>query len=116
MKDNYLTKYLCPACRKTFKRLVRGKGVRVCPHCDGEAVRMGQKFRPPKLQADKEWEVVLFLVENGFYFDSIPSEDDFNRYVAYPKTMDEAREFVIRHEDRAIPIEMVRARTHRIGR
>ena len=110
-KYRYLTKYLCLSCRRTFKRPVDGKGERSCPHCKLTAVRMGQKFRPPKLSAHREWAIVEYLVRNGFYYDSIQIEKGPGtgaELVAYPSTMDEAKIFVRENQEHALPREWIR--------
>lgn len=80
---------------------------------------MGQKFRPPPLSSKGKWEVVLFLVRKGFYFDSIPLKDDSGNQVgtvAYPTTMDDAKDFVARYESHARPLDWLRETIVRAGR
>ena len=115
-KDSYLTKYLCLNCRRTFKRPVEGKGERPCPHCKLTAVRMGHKFRPPRLSAYREWEVIKYLVNNGFYYDSIPIKDEHGNeigLVSYPLTMDDAKEFVQEYKEHALPRKWIREHSWR---
>ena len=74
-------------------------------------MRMGQKFRPPRLSAHKEWEVVEYLVRNGFYYDSIRTENGPGieaDLVTYPSTMDEAKLFVRENQEHALPREWIR--------
>jgi hypothetical protein len=90
-------------------------------------VRMGQKFRPPKLNDRKSWEVVLFLVENGFRYGSIYLSDgnggflrdphtDLLATAEYPTKLSEAKLFVQRYKKHSEPFEMAVQRNHRVGR
>lgn len=126
-KIDYLTKYLCLDCRKTLKRPVKGPGQRTCAHCGGATVRMGQKFKPPKLSDAKAWEVVLFLIKRGFRYDTIYLKDGKGQYVndpasnvlltvPYPTSMAEAEVFVEQYARYSEPFEQAIMRQHSIGR
>lgn len=126
-KIDYLTKYLCIGCCKTLKRPVEGPGLRVCAHCGGPSVRMGQKFKPPKLGDNKAWDVVLYLIEKGFRYDSIYAQDEKGDFIwnseaghfqtaQYPVTMIEAQEFVIKYQKWSEPFEQAIFRNHKVGR
>ena len=105
------TKYLCLDCRKTLKREVEGPATRTCANCGGEAVRMGHRFRAPALSKKQEWDVVLFLVRNGFYFDRVyvsTSTPGTQASLTYPTSMQEAKAFVEQWADYAQPLELYR--------
>lgn len=63
-------------------------------------VALSRKFSAPKSSDIKQWEKVRFLVTNGFLFQTV---QDRNESVRYPKTLDEAREFVAKYRKQAIP-------------
>ena len=81
---NWRPKFLCPSCRKCFKRHIDGDPeTRPCPNCGGTAVRIGVDFRPPKLTDDRAWRVIEVLIDAGV---------EFRRFGGYiPTTMREAR-------------------------
>ncbi len=70
----------------------------VCPHCGGKAVRFDRKFKAPAEGDDEQWEKVRFLFEHGFRFATVYDRNGLS--IAYPATLDEAREFVIRYSPR----------------
>jgi len=116
---SYLTKFLCLKCHKTFKRKVAGCSVRKCPDCEGEAIRMGHKFRPPPLSASKEWEIVDYLVQNGHYYHSIPVTDERGRHIGnveYPKSMEAAKVFVRENAEWSHSLDELRNQEITMGR
>jgi len=80
---------------------------------------MNHKFRPPKQNDTEGWKLVMYLVQNGFYFDRFwvphPTEKDTKYYPGYPNTFREAEEFVARYRAYGIPIEILKERTY-VGR
>ena len=92
--------YVCFTCRTSFKR-PRGQDGPPCPSCAGPTVGLSEKFQAPPKKDVKAWRVVEFLVENGFRFASIWERDERGLCLhvpgAYPRTMDEAKEFVVRY-------------------
>ncbi len=64
------------------------------------------RFRPPKKTEDKKWEIVKFLIDNGFYYQhvyenvtkTINGFVKFENLVTYPENMREAREFVEKYK------------------
>ena len=64
---------------------------------------MDMRFRPPKKSDDRQWAKVRFLVEHGFFFQRVYLKDGAIWYrEAYPKNMNEAKEFVVRFKDQAL--------------
>jgi hypothetical protein len=56
---------------------------------------LSRKFKPPKARDAQQWAKVRFLVEHGFSFYSVYERTEFGEIkVPYPKTLEEAREFV----------------------
>src|SRR5258708_35995303 len=95
LNKGYLFPFACFECRRSFKRQPDLE-TRPCPYCGAPAVRLSRKFKAPKKDDLKQWEKVRFLVDHGFYFDSLQA-------AAYPETIAEAREFVKRHAIHANP-------------
>ncbi|WP_457281722.1 hypothetical protein [Polaromonas sp. P5_D5] len=91
--------HACLDCRKTFKK-PRSVTARLCPECGGQLVVLSRKFSAPKSRDTRQWEKVRFLVINGFLFQPVR---EGNETVRYPKTLDEAREFVAKYRKQAIP-------------
>ena len=72
-----LTQHACFVCRKVFKRpeeyreLDKKTGVwppspiRKCPHCGGNMVYMGYKFRAPKMRDIAEWHRIDQALKEG---------------------------------------------------
>ena len=64
-------------------------------------IELNQKFQAPPRRDEAAWEVVEFLVDHGFRFDSVYECDERGNsrrvFGRYPRTMDEAREFVVRY-------------------
>ena len=72
-------------------------------------ILVNHRFRPPKKNDKKKWELVEFLITNGFPFQHIykKAKSEYyktqsDNYVEYPKTMEEARDFVIKYKDQKI--------------
>ena len=70
-----------------------------CPECSHEMTFVNHKFRPPKKNDKKGWELVKFLISCGFTFQHVSDENGM--YVTYPRSMEEAKEFVKKYEFRA---------------
>jgi hypothetical protein len=85
--------FACFACQKSFKRPTqRGVTQRPCPVCGGPAVQLGRYFQPPPQTKRKEWQVIEYLVENGFFFDR--DTDEAGRPLWIPKTLTAAQAFL----------------------
>lgn len=72
-----------------------------CPQCGKDAYIFSNRFRPPKKQALKKWEVVKYFIANGFFYHHILDENSC--YQPYPETLKEAEEFVKRYK-KASPV------------
>lgn len=80
-----------------------------CPECGKEMILMPHRFRPPKKSDEKKWQTVEFFIQHGFYYQHIQdgpeTRNHINRkekYVEYPETVKEAKEFVIKYREQAI--------------
>jgi len=126
-KDGHLAKFACLDCRSVFKRPVRGTArraprpieLRTCPNCGRSAYLMGGDFRAPPKRDEDGWAVVACLVRAGLPFFRIYEDLPLSvmghparrphgllgvqRRLAYPATLREARAFVERHRDKAMP-------------
>ena len=90
----YLFPHACLHCRKSFKKPA-STSPRTCPECTGELTRLSRKFKAPKARDTAQWAKVKFLVEHGFLFYSVYEQAGAGEVrVPYPKTLEEAREFV----------------------
>ncbi|AKP50233.1 hypothetical protein CA2015_0774 [Cyclobacterium amurskyense] len=73
-----------------------------CPECNNDMTLLNHRFRPPKKTDKKNWDLVRFLVSEGFPFQQIIQEGKSDSYVEWPKTIKEAQEFVIKYKDQRI--------------
>jgi hypothetical protein len=64
---------------------------------------LSRKFSAPKSKDLAQWAMVKFLVDHGFRFYPVyePSECGGMVRVAYPKTLREAEEFVVRYSSQS---------------
>ena len=106
MSTPYNSAFACLDCRKSFKRefdLNEGRPQNmVCPDCGGVAHNFGRHFKAPKKTDQKQWEKVHFLFEHGFRFQKVRVKRNSTESVPYPKTMKEAKEFVVKYKEYAI--------------
>jgi predicted RNA-binding Zn-ribbon protein involved in translation (DUF1610 family) len=98
-------KKVCLNCKITFNRdFDSGSELTYpCPECGKPMTLLPHRFRPPKRTEHKKWEVVKFLVENGFYYQHIlePESIDKTEYAKYPDNLREAKDFVIKYKNQA---------------
>lgn len=103
----YLMSYACLSCKTAHKRHVEGDPSDYplkmeCPICKGTTFNLGRHFKTPKKSDDTQWKKVALLVEHGFLFQKIRPDRNSGESVTYPKTLEEAKEFVIKYKDWAI--------------
>jgi len=98
-------KMVCLNCRKAFSAATDNVHKPAnCPKCGNAFIFYNHKFRPPKKTDLKAWKVVSLLNEHGFNYQHIYKDLSLYRWydsenqVAYPKTLDEAREFIIKYK------------------
>lgn len=106
-----MAKKLCLNCKKSFS--MSSEDLKLsnfkCPECGNPAIAITHRFRPPKTDDNRKWEVVKFLIDNGFPYQHITIyEADrhgiqrFAKYAQYPENMIDAIEFVEQYKDQAI--------------
>jgi hypothetical protein len=104
-------KLICLECKKSenlgtdIRNLVESD----CTVCKKERIFMPHRFRPPKKSDEKSWQVVRFLIENGFKYQHIYQEDSSelylnstSNYISYPTNMRDAKEFIEKYKKNAI--------------
>ena len=76
-----------------------------CSKCGRQMTLLPHRFRPPKKSNNKGWELVEFLISNGFPFQhiyQIESNECHKKlsynYVSYPKNLLDAKEFIIKYK------------------
>ena len=101
--QSYLFPNLCFECCKSFKKPQAPK-LRKCPECGGVLIEVGRKFSAPKATDKAQLDKVRFLVEHGFLFQSVNEQrEDGGFYnVAYPASLKEAKEFVVKYKEQAV--------------
>lgn len=107
-------KKVCLDGRKSFNRLADLEKVHIskCPQCEKQMTELYHLFQPPKQTDIKKWDVVKFLVENGFryyHIREIESIDkrtgkvtEYQNYAKYPESMKNAKEFVELYKEQAV--------------
>jgi hypothetical protein len=76
----YYSSFACLNCCKSFKR----------------------GFKAPKKTDKKQWEKIRFLFSHGFKFQKIRIGHGHHDTIPYPKTLEDAKEFVIKYKKYAI--------------
>ena len=88
---------------------LRDSQIGKCPECSNLMILINQRFRPPKKSDKKGWELVKFLISEGFPYQHIYkggnseySKSESNNYIEYPNTLKEAKEFVLKYSEHKI--------------
>lgn len=90
-------KKVCFSCRKAFS-LYEYEPANVnltCPECGLQTIVINHKFRPPRRDDLKQWQLSKFLVDHGFLFHHVYKD---YRVIAYPTNMEDAKKFVIENK------------------
>lgn len=104
-------KKVCLDCRESLNLDVSDYSAetRPCAKCGKQMTFLPHRFRPPKKTDDKGWELVDFLIKNGFPFQHIYQEGSneyfkksTDNYVSYPQNIRDAKEFIIKYKNQAI--------------
>jgi len=103
----YSMSYACLSCKTAHKRHVDGSPLDYprkmeCPICKSETFNLGRHFKAPKKSDKAQWIKVEFLIKHGFQFQKIRLEKNGYESVPYPKTLDEAKEFVVKYKKWAL--------------
>jgi hypothetical protein len=106
MSAPYNMAFACLRCCKSFKRhceLSAGIPEELpCPECGGLAHNFGRHFKAPKKTDVRQWEKVRFLFGHGFRFQKIRTGPGHHDTVAYPETLEEAKEFVVKYKQYSV--------------
>jgi hypothetical protein len=106
MSTPYNISFACLRCCKSFKRAVditQGWQRELpCPECGGSSYNVGRHFKPPNKSDKQQWEKVAYLLEHGFHFQKIHDQEHGGQNVPYPKTLKDAKEFVLKYKRYAI--------------
>ncbi|MBS1503470.1 MAG: hypothetical protein JST32_15485 [Bacteroidetes bacterium] len=100
-------KNVCLSCRKAFSMGLEGHNPQKCPECGNDFIRYNHKFRPPKRDDLKAWQIISFLHQHGFTYQHVYKDvSRYQRYKAenqaeYPSTLEEAKEFVVKYKSQA---------------
>jgi len=96
-------KKTCFKCRKSFNRQIDfgSEQKYPCPDCGDPMTLMTYRFRPPKKEDLKSWEISEFLSKHGFIYQSIFETPSGGTYIKYPKTKRDAKDFVIRYREQS---------------
>lgn len=97
-------KNICVSCRVAFSEggdYTLFNKDKPCPKCNEKMVLVGEKFKPPKHSDIKQWQIVKYLVENGFFFKSVYTKVERGVWeiIPYPQTLIEAEEFVMKYKN-----------------
>lgn len=104
-------KKVCLDCRESLNLDVSDYSAEKypCAKCGKQMTLLPHRFRPPKKTDDKGWELVSFLIKNGFPFQHIYQEGSSeyfkkstDNYVTYPQNIRDAKEFILKYKDQAI--------------
>jgi len=97
------SKKVCLSCRFSLSREITldSKRVFLCPQCRKPMKLLPHRFRPPRKTDLKAWELVGFLIQNGFPYQHIYQigstelvKSKYNNYTPYPKNLRDAKEFI----------------------
>ena len=91
-------KNVCTYCKTSFSKGMdyNNLSTSTCPECKNQMILVNHKFKPPKKRDNQGWKLVKLLLDNGFRFNAVYTKVDANLFlkVCYPKTLDEAKEFI----------------------
>jgi predicted RNA-binding Zn-ribbon protein involved in translation (DUF1610 family) len=95
-------KLVCLDCRKSFSAgtdLTKLKE-KLCPNCGKMMICVSHLFKPPKKDDKKQWDMVRYLIENGFRFYHAYKYVKQGTWIRipYPENLREAKEFVTKYE------------------
>lgn len=112
MSTPYTVSFACLNCRKAFKREVDFTQTQPltlsCHNCPGTAYNLGRHFKVPKRTDLRQWQKIEFLLKHGFRFQKIRTGNNHHDTVPYPQTLAQAKEFVLKYKQYAVPTGMKR--------
>lgn len=94
------------ACKIAFNRDLDlgSKLTYPCPECGNPMILLSHRFRAPKKTDFNAWEVVTFLIENGFPYQHIYKLENNNltsEYAEFPTSLKDAQEFIETYKEQA---------------
>ena len=97
-------KNVCLTCRKAFNQGSDFEKIReaVCPECGKQMIQVDHKFKPPRKNAFKKWEVVELLLNNGFVYQRIYETKFQSPYIQYPENLKQAKEFILKYSAQSL--------------
>ncbi|SFW65636.1 hypothetical protein [Cellulophaga fucicola] len=104
-------KNVCFDCRKAFNQGTDLINIREskCPECGILMTQVTHRFRPPKQNEIKKWNVAKFLMEKGFLYEHVYKRiyqvrglTVLENYATYPENMRDAKEFVEKYKEQAV--------------
>lgn len=87
-------KNVCINCKRVenlgtdYSKFKTGK----CPECQNLMFFVNHRFKPPKKSDLRSWEVVRYLIENGYDFKNMISKNGL--ILDYPNNIKEAKSFI----------------------
>ena len=109
MSTPYTVSFACLNCRRAFKREVNPAQSSLkldCHNCSSSAYNLGRHFKAPKRTDLQQWKKIEFLLQHGFRFQKIRTSSHHHDTVPYPQTLAQAREFVLKYKQYAVPTGM----------
>ena len=102
--SEYAMSFACFTCRTAQKRHFEATPndyptTMECPVCKDQMINLGRHFKAPKKSNISQWKKVKYLVDHGFVFQKIRVGNNTIESVPYPKTLSEAKEFVVKYKE-----------------
>ena len=99
----YAMSFACFTCRTAQKRHFEADpcdypNTMECPICKDQMINLGRHFKAPKKSDLNQWKKVKYLVNHGFIFQKIRVDENSYESIPYPKTLSEAKEFVVKYK------------------
>ncbi len=99
----YAMSFACFSCRTAQKRHFDATPndypkTMECPICKDTMINLGRHFKAPKKSDLNQWKKVKYLADYGFVFQKIRINKNSYESIPYPKTLSEAKEFVIKYK------------------
>ena len=107
-------KVVCLDCRKSFSQGTDFEKVKElnCVECGRKMLLLPHRFRAPKRTEIKKWETLKYLTSNGFLYQHVYKNIEikngitsYQKYVNYPETIRDTKEFVEKYKEQAIKNE-----------
>ena len=102
----YAMSFVCLKCKTSNKRHFNSPPcdyprTMTCPVCKEQAVNLGRNFKAPRKNDVAQWKKVEYLIEHGFNFQKIRLDSNSLKSIPYPRTLAEAKVFVVKYRQYA---------------